>query len=263
MAKVVRLKPIVPGHPFENVEHMPYYYFKGPFIQHYFYKRLDNIMTHIQPMNENLRKGIALDVGCFVGVVTMSLLDTYKMAIGIDNIHRHCKMAKQLCEYEGKQPAYFVVADVNNLPFKSESLAVVTGASIFEHLPDKPDPFDEINRVLKQDGVFVAGLPIEVGFSFLMKQTFFRIVNWSRQDRISFSEVIASFSYGENHGPKWDANHLDYNWRRTFRYIQSRFNVDKILFWPLNFLRGLMSVYVSITATKSQLPVLKEKVTHE
>ncbi|MHB8134984.1 MAG: class I SAM-dependent methyltransferase [Anaerolineaceae bacterium] len=250
MSKVYRLKPIVPGHPFEKARHIPYYYAKSPIIRHYFYKRLDNVLSHLQPKKTNILDGIALDVGCFVGLVTISLLDTYKMAIGIDVDLEYLKMAKQLSEYENKHPAYFVKADVNHLPFKTDSLLAVTGASIFEHIPDIPDPYDEIKRVLKHDGIFVAGLPIEVGFSFLLKQIFFRIINWTRKDHISFSNVISSFTYGELHGPKWNTDHLDYNWKRTFSYIQTRFNVEKILFWPLNLLRGLFSVYVSILATE-------------
>lgn len=250
MAKVHRLKPITPGHPFENGKHIPYYYSASPIVRYYFYKRLDNVLTHIHSKSTSLQEGVALDVGCFVGLVTMSLLDTYKLAIGIDIDLEYLKMAKQLCEYEDKHPTYFLVADVNHLPFKSGSLSAVTGASIFEHIPDIPDPFDEISRILKEDGIFVAGLPIEVGFTFLIKQTFFRLIDWSRKDRLSFSDVVASFSYGEEHGPKWNADHLDYNWRRTFSFIRTRFAIEKVLFWPLNLLKGLLSVYVSICSTK-------------
>lgn len=263
MAKVHRLKPIVPGHPFYQGKHIPYYYARSPLVRHYFYKRLDNIMTHLQRKKDPHPNGIALDVGCFVGLVTMSLLDTYKMAVGVDIDLEYLKMAKQLCEFEEKKPAYFILADVNHLPFATDTFSAVTGASIFEHLPDIPDPFNEIKRILKQGGVFVAGLPIEVGFAFFMKQTFFRMINWSRKDRISFSDVMASFSYGENHGPKWNSDHLDYNWRRTFSYIRSRFSVEEILFWPMNLLKGLLSVYVSVSSTNIQLLDASEVVSDD
>ncbi len=263
MAKVHRLKPIVPGHPFYKGKHIPYYYAAFPLVRHYFYKRLDNVMSHLISTSTKNGQGIALDVGCFVGLVTMSLLDTYEMAIGVDIDLEYLKMAKQLCEYEGKHPAHFVLADVNHLPFKSDTFSAVTGASIFEHLPDIPDPFNEIKRLLKQDGVFVAGLPIEVGASFFIKQTFFRLINWSRQDRISFSEALASFSYGEKHGPKWNSDHLDYNWRRTLSFIRSRFDVEQLLFWPFNFLKGLLSVYVSISAINPHPTISEQKPSHD
>jgi hypothetical protein len=84
LAKVHRLKPIVPGHPFYQGKLVPYYYAVFPLVRYYFYKRLDIVMTHLQGNSEQLRRGIVLDVGCFVGLQTMSLLDKYQRAIGVD-----------------------------------------------------------------------------------------------------------------------------------------------------------------------------------
>jgi len=136
-------------------------------------------------------------------------------------------MAKRLCIYEGKPSVYYVVADVNYLPFRNEAIKIITAASIFEHIPDNPKVFDEIKRTLEPDRIFISGLPIEVGVPFLIKQIFFRIINWLRQDPVSISEILATFSYGDSHGPKWKSDHLDYNWKRTVAHIRARFSIEK------------------------------------
>jgi SAM-dependent methyltransferase len=244
-----RLKPLVPDHPFANCSSPPYFYARPRLVRYYFYKRLDDILS-LWPPRRDTKDGVSLDVGCFVGALTMSLSDKHRMSIGIDIDLEYLKMANQLCKYEGKSSIHYVLADASHLPFKSECVSTVTGSSIFEHLADIPDPFKEIHRVLMPGGLFFAGLPIEVGFSFFIKQLFFRLIGWSRKDPLSFSSLWATFFYGESHGPKWNSDHLDYNWKRTLRYIKSYFHLERLKFWPLHMLRGLASVYVSIRAYK-------------
>jgi SAM-dependent methyltransferase len=249
MARAHRLKPLGPGHPLAHARSIPYYYARSPIVRHYFYKRLDELVTLVKRESGPARD-VALDLGCFLGVVTFSLLEQHRLCVGVDIDPEYLRMARQCSEYEGKASACFVQADVFGLPFRQGSVGTITAASIFEHLPDSTRPFDEIERVLQPCGILVAGLPIEVGFPFLVKQLFFRAVRWPRQDRLSLSQVWNTFFYGEFHGPHWEAGHLDYNWRRTLVHIRSRMHVECLRFWPMHFLNGCASVYVTVRAVK-------------
>lgn len=56
-------------------------------------------------------------------------------------------------------PLEFVKADINNLPFKSNTFDIVTAYDILEHLPDPILAVKECKRVLKKGGFFHAVVP--------------------------------------------------------------------------------------------------------
>jgi SAM-dependent methyltransferase len=56
-------------------------------------------------------------------------------------------------------PGVDLVADVESLPFQTESVGTVLALSVFEHVRRFWHGFNEVRRVLRPDGVFVVATP--------------------------------------------------------------------------------------------------------
>ncbi len=72
--------------------------------------------------------------------------------LGLDNN----PVAARICRGQGLP---FVLGDVASLPFASGSLDVVRAKEIIEHLGDASTMLEEIHRVLRRDGLFLAHVP--------------------------------------------------------------------------------------------------------
>lgn len=57
-----------------------------------------------------------------------------------------------------------VVCDIENLPFKDNSIDVILNIAVLEHVPNPQKVIDEIHRVLKPDGVVYTAFPFMQGF---------------------------------------------------------------------------------------------------
>ena len=93
------------------------------------------------------RKSV-LDIGCGSGRIIQDLPD----AIGLDILQpklrwlkpRHCLLVQASCD---------------RLPFRTGSLAAVINSEVIEHVPDSPDIWSEMWRVLCPGGILVVGTP--------------------------------------------------------------------------------------------------------
>lgn len=91
-----------------------------------------------------------VDIGCGVGHLT-----SFWRAIGIDNDSQAIKIARKHFP-----KSKFILGDVTKkLPLKNNSIDALICYNILEHLPDKRREkfFKEAKRVLKKDGIFIAG----------------------------------------------------------------------------------------------------------
>jgi ubiquinone/menaquinone biosynthesis C-methylase UbiE len=93
-----------------------------------------------------------LDVGCGTGwaVHEIASLVPYGRACGIDLSIGMIKKANQKVLY--KRNAEFVVADVKNIPYHSDSYDIVFSTASFHHYPNQVDALLEMKRVLKAGG---------------------------------------------------------------------------------------------------------------
>jgi len=92
-----------------------------------------------------------VDCGCGSGIFTKLIHNQGFLASGLD-------LSQGLIELAGRSypEIEFIVGDVENLPFDSDSLDGVLLSGIIHHLPDPSKCAKEIFRVLKPNGVFVA-----------------------------------------------------------------------------------------------------------
>jgi len=125
---------------------------KGYYSRYNHFLNLDlrNVESFQTIKNWLRRKKKPVDIGCGLGHLT-----SFWGAVGIDNDPQAIKIAKKHFP-----KSKFILGDVTKkLPFKNNSIDALICYNILEHLPDKGRKkfFKEAKRVLKKDGIFIAG----------------------------------------------------------------------------------------------------------
>ncbi|MDP6966584.1 MAG: class I SAM-dependent methyltransferase [Candidatus Marinimicrobia bacterium] len=95
----------------------------------------DLLTTHLT------EKSKWLDIGCGRNEAVFRFGNRGRLAIGLD-----IQIA------ENRHPVPFLQADMQHLPFRSDSFDLITLRFVVEHLPDTETGFADIERVLKQNG---------------------------------------------------------------------------------------------------------------
>lgn len=114
-------------------------------------------MIHFEA-KKNPSARIVVDLGCGRGYFSR-VLSLQFTTIGLDIIKR--RMVQ--CARTSKK-LNFVLGDISFLPFKSHSADIVVCTSVLEHLQNLDGVVKKIKDVLKRDGIFVAGYPVETKF---------------------------------------------------------------------------------------------------
>jgi 2-polyprenyl-3-methyl-5-hydroxy-6-metoxy-1,4-benzoquinol methylase len=99
---------------------------------------------------------MVLDAACGVGYGAHYLAKNAKEVIGVDNCEEAIAYAK---EHYKKVNIQFKVMDVCNLEFPDRYFDMVCSFETLEHLDDLEKFISEVERVLKEDGIFVVSTP--------------------------------------------------------------------------------------------------------
>jgi ubiquinone/menaquinone biosynthesis C-methylase UbiE len=104
------------------------------------------------------KKSLILEIGCGLGTLSYRLAQYCDRIIGIDISEYACIKAKSM--YPSQQIS-FVVANAEQLPFKSKLFAGIVVSHLFEHLDDQETKKvqQEIYRVLKLGGTLTIEQP--------------------------------------------------------------------------------------------------------
>jgi len=93
---------------------------------------------------------LVLDLGCGSGWATLYLKNQVFECIGLDID------SSRLIEEVRK---YFILADAHNPPFRANVFDCVIAFSVLEHLKKPSRALNEVYRVLKLKGIFIATIP--------------------------------------------------------------------------------------------------------
>jgi SAM-dependent methyltransferase len=107
---------------------------------------------------------IGLDIGCQTGYLSKYFTDHMTGTfIGMDLSRIDLSRAKLFARLRGRSKADFelVLADINFLPFKKESIHLIVCASVLEHIKNIKDAIKQLRNVIKKDGYLIAGYPLE------------------------------------------------------------------------------------------------------
>ncbi|MBI5116961.1 class I SAM-dependent methyltransferase [Candidatus Poribacteria bacterium] len=125
------------------------------------------LQTRVRP------NSVWLDVGCGHHVLPVwnsteenAIVRSCRMVVGVD---------RDLGSLENhKSISFRAVGDISNLPFRNGVIDLVTANMVVEHLQKPERQFEEINRVLRGDGVFLMHTMNALGYTTL----FSRIIPW-------------------------------------------------------------------------------------
>lgn len=223
---------------------------RNPIVRYFFNMRLRGALNISKEIEwRPLSTLSALEIGCYDGRFSCQLSNCYKLVVGTElnpthlfkYVMPHCSKTKGLS---------FCAADAFYLPFKESTFDVIYGLGVFEHFLLGDAPYREIFRVLKPNGKIVAGLPIELGLSLLVKKIGLDLMG---RGRISLKDVIRSFNLGEENGLMWNQDHRDYNWKTTRNQIAKhgmRIIAQKYL--PFPRLKFIGNPFILIVAEKNK-----------
>jgi len=137
------------------------------------------------------KQGYTLELGCGYSVLPAMLSNEYKNYICLD-------LSKGACKYQYSLPnVSVIVADMQHLPFKNNSISTILAISSIEHVPDDKMVFEEIKRISKQDVSIIIDIP--------------HTINKTRIDKMERPQVLMSILY--NFKTLWKVilgRHLEY-----------------------------------------------------
>ncbi len=94
-----------------------------------------------------------LDIGCGIGILMERLKNEKKCNVfGLD-------ISKIAIEEVNKKGMPGIVANVNNIPFPSNTFDVVIATEVLEHLRRPKNLFKQIIKILKDSGLFIVSTP--------------------------------------------------------------------------------------------------------
>ena len=132
----------------------------------------------------------------------------------------------------------------NKNKLKKNFYDVVTINEVIEHLPDKKI-FEVINIlkfITKKNSTIIISVPIEVGFSSLVKN-FIRFIFNSTHEGLTFNNLIRSIFIKKirRGNQKYYKSHIGFNHYELKEILDNHFSIKSISYTPFDFLKGVLN----------------------
>ncbi len=170
-------------------------------------------LLHSILMSLKVSKGsVALEVGCGTGANLSTVRSTALYQIGLDRSTYALTLARR------KEELPFIAGDLNDLPFRTESVGLIIAMDILEHLDDDKRGIHESYRILKENGLLILTVP---AFKSL----------WGIQDRVT--------GHKRRYVRKRIVNRLE---GMGFEILKSSY-FNFFLFFPILFARWIIRIF--------------------
>jgi len=135
-------------------EYMEVYKSKSSLVRKLFWDRITTSVNFANVSDES----VILDVGCSSGnlLKTINVLNSNCECWGIDVENDIMKLDIGNCK--------FAVCDVKNTSFADKYFTVIFALDTLEHIEDVDDAIKEMQRILRDDGLFILSGPTETWF---------------------------------------------------------------------------------------------------
>jgi SAM-dependent methyltransferase/uncharacterized protein YbaR (Trm112 family) len=105
-------------------------------------------------------EGIALDLGCALGLSTFEIAKKYAFVIGTDTSFSFIKEARKKSKESGITNTEFIVSDILDLPFKNQKFDLIFGLNVIEFVPITK-LLEGIHNLLKPHCTFIITSPYD------------------------------------------------------------------------------------------------------
>lgn len=148
------------------------------------------LRKNLYNISKRCSAGKLLDLGTGSGLVSRCVRGLFNLRIAID-------VSQKIIALNRNSFNFGLVADINNLPFASESFDAIVCFSVLHHLYDFELLVSEVSRVLKPGGIFYSDHDLEKTFSerFHMLLTLYRKFCNSKARYINSNTGITSELY--------------------------------------------------------------------
>jgi len=150
-------------------------------------------------------KGLAIEAGCGTGKNSLLLTKWHVTSVLFDFSVETIRKSKEMFKAVNKE-AFFVVGDMQYMPFKNEAFNFAHSDSTIEHIPESKKVAKEIQRITSKGGYVFVTVP-----------------NKLRIDGVEFWKKLAQPAYTQNtYSPK----ELRSLFKDTQMYIEELFGYD-------------------------------------
>ena len=143
------------------------YYYKRNYYERRKYdleRRYPSLAMIAETLVKKYKPTMSLDIGCAKGYLVLALRKLGVDAYGID-------VSKYAISCSPEEVRGFLInsdVDFGDLPFKKNTLDLVTGLEVIEHLQNNNHVISEIKRVLKNGGILLLATPTSKSLDLLI-----------------------------------------------------------------------------------------------
>ena len=191
-------------------------------------------LKNVNFSNNNL----VLELGCADGPFLPTLNSYAKKVVATDISERFITKSNILVNQKQLElrKINLIRADGLALPFRGDKFSLIFCLEVMEHVKNPKQMVEEIHRVLEDNGNLICSIPVEIGFSLLIKTIISALIKYKRPN-YTVRELFQSI-FLRRPGPRSDEmEHKNFDWRVIRNLLQINFKKVLIKFIPINFLR--------------------------
>jgi len=124
------------------------------------YRKFASFVVEALPVFKNQGIEFVLDLGCGAGRHSVYLARNGFDVVGIDVSKSALRIAKEWAQEENLGKVRFVQGTMTHIPFRDSQFDAIISVSVVHHAvkEDIEETIDEIHRILKRNGIFLANL---------------------------------------------------------------------------------------------------------
>lgn len=112
---------------------------------------LKDVLKYIEPLWANKTRCTYMEIGCGPALIGLHMSKKGHTVIGVDTSYEALKLAKNLYK-KSEANGFFLCADINNIPIKNETVDIVYGGGVIEHVKYLDMVVSEMFRIMKDSG---------------------------------------------------------------------------------------------------------------
>lgn len=143
----------------------------------------------LEKLPKKLSNKRVLDIGCGVGEISVFFAGQGATVTGVDISSEMIKTTKTLAKlHKVAQRVNSEIADIQSLPFKSNSFDIVYGKAVLHHV-NLNEAVKEVYRVLKPGGIAIFSDPLDYNLFIKLYESISRTLRSENERRLNLKDI--------------------------------------------------------------------------